>query len=81
MHGDKHLDTDEDKVPDGLFPDSIRRIAQMAGIDLSDERVLDLLPQAESHLALMRSVIGLDAFGTEPSAEFRLRDGEVREHD
>lgn len=57
----------------GRLPkDAVRSLARMVGIELSEERIRALMPQLESHMALMQSINGLDAAGAEPAVELHL---------
>lgn len=60
---------------------TLRSLARMVGVELTDERIDALLPQAESHLALMQIVAALDPRSAEPAAELRLDWDEVRTND
>ena len=52
--------------------EQVRILAAAAGVELNDERAEALAPQAEPHLALMRTVDAIDHRGVEPAGEFRL---------
>lgn len=52
--------------------EQVRILAAAAGVELGDERATALVPQAEPHLGLMRTVDAIDHRGAEPAGEFRL---------
>jgi hypothetical protein len=54
-----------------IDPALLRRLAALAGVDLTDERADALVSQAEPHFALLR-VLSAEDPATEPAAEFRL---------
>lgn len=57
----------------GRLPtDDVRSLARMVGLELSEERISALLPQLESHMALIHAIDGLNAEGAEPAVELRL---------
>lgn len=56
-----------------LSKDAVRSLSRMVGIELSEERIKALMPQLESHMALMQVIEGLDAAGAEPAVELHLR--------
>jgi hypothetical protein len=58
----------------------LRAMAAAVGVDLTDERAVALVPQAEPHFALLRALDAVVEASTEPAAEFRL-DGWVRGDD
>jgi hypothetical protein len=61
--------TTSEPIP--IDPELLRRLAALAGVDLSHERADALVSQAEPHFALLRALTTEDPT-TEPAAEFRL---------
>ena len=55
-----------------LIPEQVRILAAAVGVDLDAERAAALVPQAEPHFALLRTLGAVDDRGAEPAAEFRL---------
>lgn len=57
---------------DRLTTDAVRSLAGMVGLELSEERISALMPQLESHMALIHAIDGLNATGAEPAVELHL---------
>jgi hypothetical protein len=64
-----------------LGTNEARSMAQIVGLDLSEERIATLGRQLESHMVLMRTVDGLRPGDAEPALELHLRPGKEQIHD
>ena len=53
---------------------ALRAMAAATGVELSDERAAERVPQAEPHFALLRALDAVADSKVEPAAEFRLDD-------
>jgi Asp-tRNA(Asn)/Glu-tRNA(Gln) amidotransferase C subunit len=61
------------RPPDAEIPaETIRSIAAIAGISLSNERAEALRPQLEAHVGLLRVISALEPRTAEPAGELHL---------
>jgi hypothetical protein len=51
---------------------AVQAISRLAGVELTSERLAELMTQADAHFGLLEVVSGLDPGESEPAGEFRL---------